>query len=339
MGIFDSLGGFLAPNVYGPESQGLTTGYNLAQPYLAQALQGIQGATGQAVPFLQQQYGAALPYMANVYNVGAAGTGQLEKLLGIGGGPSSAATMQQTLAGMPGYQFTRNQGIGAINAANAASGATGSGTADKALADYVTGLANQNYSSYVNQLAPFLNTMTQGAGGVSNLFTGLGSGVSNLLTSGASAAGGALGNLANLGWGYGTGLGAAGAQQNVANANYGLAGLSGLASLLGGALGGSGSGLSALGSGLYNAIPGLGSNMLSDERLKKDVEKVGETYDGLGIFKYKYLWDETPRIGLMAQEVEKREPAAVIDFNGWKAVNYDKATSRAAQIARFLEAA
>ena len=77
----------------------------------------------------------------------------------------------------------------------------------------------------------------------------------------------------------------------------------------------------------------------SDERLKENIEKVGETYDGLGIFKYNYLWDDTPRIGLIAQDVERVAPEAVVEIGGFKAVDYAKATNRSAQLARFLEAA
>ena len=47
----------------------------------------------------------------------------------------------------------------------------------------------------------------------------------------------------------------------------------------------------------------------------------------LGLYSYRYLWDSTPRIGLMAQEVEKLLPQAVCEIDGLKRVNYPKALS------------
>ncbi len=65
--------------------------------------------------------------------------------------------------------------------------------------------------------------------------------------------------------------------------------------------------------------------MASDKRVKTDIKKLGKTDDGLGIYKYRYKGSDQPQIGLMAQEVEKKKPHAVITVNGLKMVNYDKA--------------
>jgi len=71
--------------------------------------------------------------------------------------------------------------------------------------------------------------------------------------------------------------------------------------------------------------------LLSDERLKLDMEQVGETNDGLPIYSYRYLPAidpaGTPRIGLSAQDVEKVYPDAVSDIGGYMAVDYGKATA------------
>lgn len=67
----------------------------------------------------------------------------------------------------------------------------------------------------------------------------------------------------------------------------------------------------------------------SDERLKENIAPVGELYDGQPIYSYNYKGDEKPQIGLMAQDVEKTAPEAVVEIGGFKAVNYDKATRRA----------
>ena len=76
-----------------------------------------------------------------------------------------------------------------------------------------------------------------------------------------------------------------------------------------------------------------------DVRLKEDIAPVGELYDGQPVFSYKYKGDPTPRIGLVAQEVEKVRPDAVTEIGGYKAVDYGRATEYASKLSRFLEAA
>lgn len=67
----------------------------------------------------------------------------------------------------------------------------------------------------------------------------------------------------------------------------------------------------------------------SDRRLKEDVKRIGESDEGLPIYKYKYKGDpnEQTHIGFMADEVEKKHPEAVGIAAGYKTVDYDKATS------------
>lgn len=65
----------------------------------------------------------------------------------------------------------------------------------------------------------------------------------------------------------------------------------------------------------------------SDRRLKEDIKKVGETFDGQPIYTYKYKGEDTTRMGLMAQDVEKHHPEAVGKSQGYKTVDYDKATA------------
>ena len=69
---------------------------------------------------------------------------------------------------------------------------------------------------------------------------------------------------------------------------------------------------------------------MSDERLKTDIAKVGKLNDGQNVYSYRYKGDATPRIGLMAQEVERVHPEAVMEHpSGFKMVNYGAATRRA----------
>lgn len=76
--------------------------------------------------------------------------------------------------------------------------------------------------------------------------------------------------------------------------------------------------------GANSAFNGLMA--LSDERAKTGKKKIGETDDGLGIFKFKYKGSPKTEIGLMAQEVAKKKPGAVTKGrDGLLRVDYGRA--------------
>jgi hypothetical protein len=50
----------------------------------------------------------------------------------------------------------------------------------------------------------------------------------------------------------------------------------------------------------------------SDVRLKRDIILVGRRDDGLGLYRYRYLWSDTVYVGVMAQEVALIHPDAVV---------------------------
>lgn len=82
--------------------------------------------------------------------------------------------------------------------------------------------------------------------------------------------------------------------------------------------------------GLFGGLGKLGAAAItaSDERLKEDKKKIGETEDGLGLYSFKYKGDDRTQIGLMAQDVAKKKPSAVKKMaNGFLGVDYKKATS------------
>ncbi|OAS25985.1 hypothetical protein A5481_07425 [Methylobacterium platani] len=90
------------------------------------------------------------------------------------------------------------------------------------------------------------------------------------------------------------------------------------------------SGASILGKSASNSA--LGTLVLSDERAKEDVQRVGELDDGQPIYSYRYRGEPQTQIGLLAQDVVKREPGAVARRpDGLLAVDYGKATRRAAE--------
>lgn len=76
------------------------------------------------------------------------------------------------------------------------------------------------------------------------------------------------------------------------------------------------------------SIAQLGTTLLSDERAKKDKEKIGSV-DGMGLYSYRYKGADkgSPKqMGLMAQEVKKKRPEAVSKRpDGLYQVDYAKA--------------
>ena len=63
--------------------------------------------------------------------------------------------------------------------------------------------------------------------------------------------------------------------------------------------------------------------MMSDIRLKEDINKIGEMPSGLAIYSYRYKGESDLQVGLMAHEVASKFPDAVaLTADGYLAVNY-----------------
>jgi hypothetical protein len=78
--------------------------------------------------------------------------------------------------------------------------------------------------------------------------------------------------------------------------------------------------------GMLGGLAGLFS--LSDARAKDDIEKIGQTNDGLGLYSYRYKGSPQTQVGLMAQDVKKKKPKAVMTgADGLMRVDYKKALS------------
>jgi hypothetical protein len=116
---------------------------------------------------------------------------------------------------------------------------------------------------------------------------------------------------------YSTGVNAWNDEQQANNQSS-----AGIGSALGGLFAGSSIGTGANGTG----ASGLGLlATISDKRVKEDIKKVGKTDDGLPIYTYRYKGDPAVRMGVMAQEAEKKQPAAALTLpSGLKAVDYSK---------------
>jgi hypothetical protein len=111
--------------------------------------------------------------------------GTLNDLLGVGG---NSATMQKTLEGLPGYQFTLGQGLKSTQNSAAARGLASSGAALKGAAGYATGLANSQYGSYAGQLQSSANTGLSAGAALAGVGTKTGEGVANSQIQGGNAA-------------------------------------------------------------------------------------------------------------------------------------------------------
>lgn len=92
------------------------------------------------------------------------------------------------------------------------------------------------------------------------------------------------------------------------------------------------SGIFGLGSTLLGATAGSGAAgsagwlaALSDRRLKKNIEQIGNLKNGLPWYSFQYVWDDIKRFGVMADEVMKVIPDAVYKHPlGFLMVDYSK---------------
>lgn len=82
---------------------------------------------------------------------------------------------------------------------------------------------------------------------------------------------------------------------------------------------------------MFNGLMGMAGSiggaalLMSDHRVKRDIERIGTADNGLPLYSFQYIWGGPVQIGVMAQDVEKVNPAAVVDVGGIKAVDYGRA--------------
>lgn len=120
-------------------------------------------------------------------NTGYTATNSLNNLL---------TNPQTGLENLPGYKFTKQQGLKAVQNSASARGLGVSGAAQKGAATYATGLADSTYGDQVNRLLGIATLGQNAATGVgSNIIQGGNASAANYLTQGNSAAG--IGNAAS----------------------------------------------------------------------------------------------------------------------------------------------
>ena len=78
--------------------------------------------------------------------------------------------------------------------------------------------------------------------------------------------------------------------------------------------------------GFASSVAGIyGGFTKSDSRLKKNIKKIGQSIDGHNIYKFEYLDDDKEWIGVMAEEVLKKKPSAVVRMDhGYYGVDYNQ---------------
>ena len=77
--------------------------------------------------------------------------------------------------------------------------------------------------------------------------------------------------------------------------------------------------------GLAGQLGGMGIYKYSDRRLKTNIKKIGKLDNNLPIYSYRYKSGGPKEIGVMAQDLEKKNPQAVVaDALGRKMVDYSQ---------------
>lgn len=220
----------------------------------------------------------------------------------------------------PGYQYQLDQGLKAVERRNAATGTLLGGNTLRELQETGQGLANQDYYNFINTLV----------------------GQANIGLNAATNQGSIISNIGSQMAGYQYAGGMANAQKyaNLSNALFNIAGMGTSSALQGGQSPMGGMGSMASSGGTYN--PSFMSNAgmssmasstslsaaapaaaASDINLKENIEKVGEE-NGFNIYEFNYKGKPERYRGVMAQEVINVIPDAVLEKDGYLAVDYNK---------------
>jgi hypothetical protein len=263
--------------------------------------------TQTASPQAQQ----AASTLAGVYNANAGNTQSVANTL-TGLVPGLASTLTGTEQGvgaasdyyndvLSGKYLSGNPNLAGIltasdnavtdktNAAFSAAGRTGSGANTYALAKALSENENNlRYTDYNNQMSR-MDSAASGAAGLNSTalasLLGLSSTATSLPLSQATQYAGGIGSL---------GLGGT----TTATSNPSTA--------------------QNIGTGLQ-----LASILFSDRRLKRGVRLLSRMADGLGLYRYRYLWSDVEHVGVMAQEVAALRPWALgPTIAGFRTVNY-----------------
>lgn len=248
---------------------------------------GLAAATNQSNDLYKQIYGDSVSAGAPWLELGQQGASGLSSQLSALTTPFNGASFEQD----PSYQFLQDESNKAVQRSASAQGSLFAPSTAKALQDRSSALASTEYGNAFNRDQQSKQSIYDMLMGVSNV--------------GQTQAA----NNAQSGWNY---------ADAVSNNNIGLQN-----AVLGAAQSKNANTQSMLGNWI-NLGAKVGAAAASDIRLKNNINIIGNR-NGHNIYHFNYKNDPTKRYeGVMAQEVAKTRPDAVVDIGGFLHVYYDK---------------
>ena len=124
----------------------------------------VGDASDKAIAAQQQGLAQSRADLAPWTTAGSGALAQAQNAAGLNGQPGYDAAMQQFHTS-PGYQFSLDQGLRAVDAGAAAQGLGRSGAVLKAEQTFGTGLADQEFTNYYNRLFDLSNLRRERGGG------------------------------------------------------------------------------------------------------------------------------------------------------------------------------
>jgi hypothetical protein len=201
MGLFDLFSNDTAEQAAQQRNAGLQQGYDA-----------LSSNYGQGRNALTSNYDHAAQLYKNLLTSNTAGA----NAYGDASGANGAAGLQratQNFQSSPqygAYGFSLDQGLQGLNRTHAAAGNLSSGNADADSMKFASGLAGQQYNSYLQGLQPYLGGQQAATAGAANAATGLGGNLNQSFQG--------QGNAANANF---TGQGASNAAATMNNYNVG----------------------------------------------------------------------------------------------------------------------
>lgn len=249
---------------------------------------GIQAEAGrEALDLQRQMYEQGREDLAPWMQAGRENLGTLQGLMQQGAFDAPGAGFRPEMD--PGYEFARQEGMRGMQRSAAGRGLLGSGATLSGMMQRNQDLASRGYQGAYNRA---VGARQDRYNRLANM-AGMGQTQSQA--------------MGNLGAGYG--------QQ----AGQGLMGIGNVRAA--GLMGGAQAKQRGTGQLLNLAAQGGMAAFMSDRRLKKNIKKIG-TWKGFGKYIFQYLGSNTIWTGLMADEVKKKRPDAVVNIGGYDAVNY-----------------
>lgn len=236
MGIFDALTGNASKaatkqatatlgNAAEAAANGIYTGRDLSNSVLYTGLGTIGDGRTEARNDLTNGSSAASGYLSQAgaaYDpLVAGGSAAYQKLLNATGANGAAGSAQAAtdFQAAPGYQYARDEALGAISRAAGARGDLAGGNATKDLLTTATGVADQGFQQYVNNLSGLQSGYQTGLAGQVGALTGqaglassTGSALAGIDTTAAQNKGSILSQIAGNNYNAGTAVAGQGTQ-------------------------------------------------------------------------------------------------------------------------------